>query len=307
MNSNFSSIVLFLSILFFGLLISCEEDPINPNPPEDQPPAIALISPENNNFLIEKTEMFTVTLQLADNEALSSFEIDGEIFDTDGALVSSFSESSQSISGTSETIVYSGTPPAAAEDYFRIKYTCMAVDAKGASASTFFWVSVVPAEDPPSEFVVLEFENDSMFTTLISTRFAYNFTARALLPTATSNNPLDFDISEVSESGRGVFAPRLESPNNMLAGQDSVFVITNAEEFNYEEATHETLSQAFFSDPAPYSTTPVIKEGDYVIVRLTKSPAPQFAIMRITKIVDDGGGILVNDRIVFDYKVTSQQ
>ncbi|MDW3651211.1 MAG: hypothetical protein R8P61_29300 [Bacteroidia bacterium] len=308
MNRFFTTIVLIFGLMLSGILTtSCEEDPLNPTPPEDLPPAIALISPENNNFLIEKTETFSVTLQLADNEALSSFEVDGEIFDTDNALVSSFSEAPQSISGTSQTIIFSGTPPTAAEDYYRIKYTCRAIDAKGVSASTFFWVSVVPPEDPPAEFVVLEFENDSVLTNLVPNRFAFNFTARKMLPTINDNNELDFDIKEVSESGRGIFAPQFESPNNMLLGQDSVFVVTNADRFNYEEATHETLSQAFFSDPAPFSKTPPLKVGDYVIVRLTKAPQPQFAIMRINRLVDDGGGILIQDRVIFDYKVTSQQ
>jgi len=288
-------------------LASCEEDPVNPNPPEDQPPAIALISPENNNFLVEKTETFEVVLQLADNEALASFQVTGEIFDTDNVSVSTFQEPDQSISGTSQNITFASTPPAAAEAYYRIKYTCTVVDAKGASASTFFWVSVVPADDPPAEYIVLEFTADSILNDLLPTRYAFNFTSRLQLPTVINNNQLDFDIAEVSGSGRSIFAPRFESPNNKLAGQDSVFVITNAERFNYEEATHETISQAFFSDPAPFSITPVIKVNDYVIVRLTKSPQPQFAVMRIQKIVDDGGGILISDRVVFDYKVTSQQ
>lgn len=248
-----------------------------------------------------------MVLQLADNEALATFKVEGEIFDTDGVQVSTFQEPDQSISGTSQTITFSGNPAAGADNYFRIKYICTAVDVKGASASTFFWVSVIPPPDPPAEFVVLEFTGDSILNNLLPNRYAFNFTSRMMLPTVTSNNELDFDIAEVSESGRGIFAPRFESPNNMLAGQDSVFVITHAEKFNYEEATHETISQAFFSDPAPYSKTPPIKENDYVIVRLTKSPQPQFAVMRITQLKDDGGGILIQDRIIFDYKVTSQQ
>lgn len=308
MNPSIKSIVLIVSFsIGVFLFSSCEEDPINPNPPEDQPPAIALISPENNNFLIEKTGTFSVTLQLADNEALATFKVEGEIFDTDAVSVSTFNEPDQNISGTSQTITFDGSPPAAADDYYRVKYTCIAVDAKGAEASTFFWVSVIPPADPPAEFVVLEFEEDSILTNLVPNRFAFNFTSREMLPTITSNNPLDFDIAEVSESGRGIFAPQFESPNNMLAGQDSVFVVTNAEEFNYEDATHETISQAFFSDPAPFSKTPPLKVNDYVIVRLTKAPQPQFAVMRIKRLVDDGGGILIQDRVIFDYKVTSQQ
>lgn len=308
MNLYIKSVVLILS-LSIGVFsfTACEEDPVNPNPPEDQPPAIALISPENNNFLIEKTETFSVTLQLADNEALATFKVSGEIFDTDAVSASTFNEPDQSISGTAQTITFSSTPPTGAEDYYRVKYTCTAVDAKGAEASTFFWVSVIPAPDPAAEFVVLEFEGDSVLNNLVPNRYAFNFTSREMLPTITSNNPLDFDIAEVSGSGRGIFAPQFESPNNILAGQDSVFVVTSAESFNYEEATHETISQAFFSDPAPFSKTPPLKVDDYVIVRLTKAPQPQFAVMRIKRLVDDGGGILIQDRVVFDYKVTSQQ
>ena len=121
---------------------------------------------------------------------------------------------------------------------------------------------------------------------------------------------IDRDIEESSRTGNNLFppvptafAPKFASPNNQLLGQDSVFVLTNATRFNYEAATYTSLYQAFFSDALPARETPVLKVGDYVIVRLIKAPQPQFAIMRITEINDVVG---VADYVRFDYKVTTQ-
>ena len=307
MKFSFSRFNVWCLGLIMGLSVfSCKEEPIDLLP-EDLPPAITILSPSNNNLLREKSEPFTITLQLADNEALKLLRIAGEIYNQKDSLVSEFTVPDMLVSGTNATVDYTDTVPDATEAYFKVKYTCYALDAKGDYASTFFWVSVLPDPTDPSPYVVLSYTGDSIRNDQQSMGFAFNFTAREGLPSATNNNELDFDIAESSNSARLVFKPQLISPNNTKAGQDSVFVMTNSSKFNFESATYETLFRAYFSDPAPYSKTPELKAGDYVIVRLTKSPQPQFAIMKINEVVNDGAGILINDRVKFDYKVTSQQ
>ncbi|MEO0471627.1 MAG: hypothetical protein AAF206_18500, partial [Bacteroidota bacterium] len=158
----------------------------------------------------------------------------------------------------------------------------------------------------PAPFEVLRYENDSIFNFRSNVAFRFNFTQRNSFPDISGpGNVLDTDIEE-SAGSQGLWEPRLISPNNAFFNRDSVFVLTDASRFNYNEASYETIAQAWFSDPSPASETPVLAVDDIVIVRLTKSPQPQFAVMRITRLEDDGAGLNVRDRLIFDYMVTSQ-
>ncbi|MEZ4776159.1 MAG: hypothetical protein R3D00_23500 [Bacteroidia bacterium] len=299
---------LLIPIATVALIFSgCNTD-LEPLLPADQDPAITVLAPASNNLLLESGDVFTVTFRMADREALKVFRAIGTIYDQNDQIVGNdvilFEED---ITGVNLTYDYVDDVPAV-NPYFKIRYTCYAVDSKGAYASAVFWVSVLPTPPDPSPFEVLTYQKDSIFNRKSNSQYGFNFTQRRQLPAAAGQTPnvLDLDIAENSNTGQGIWAPTITSPSNTLLGRDSVFVITNADRFNYEEATYQTISQAFYSDPAPYSTTPVLKAGDYVIVRLTKAPFPQFAVMRITKIKDDGAGVNVRDYVVFDYKVTSQ-
>ncbi|MEM6766219.1 MAG: hypothetical protein AAF655_14875, partial [Bacteroidota bacterium] len=46
-----------------------------------------------------------------------------------------------------------------------------------------------------------------------------------------------------------------------------------------------------------------IQKGELIIIRLTRAPAPQFAVLRIEDIIDEAGS--TRDRILFSYKVSS--
>ena len=102
--------------------------------------------------------------------------------------------------------------PDATEAYFKVKYNCFALDAKGDFASTFFWVSVLPDPSEPSPYVVLAYQGDSVRNDQQSMGFAFNFTARTPLPSATNNNELDFDIAEASNTARLVFKTSVDFP-----------------------------------------------------------------------------------------------
>lgn len=288
------------------LLWSCQPE-IEPPLPEDENPAITLVAPSSNNFLEEAGNDFTVTLQLSDKEALKLLRVVGRVFDeNDQVMGDDLIIKDVDVSGTNLayelTLIAPSLPP-----YYKIRYTCYAIDSKGAEAGAILWLTVLPAPINPAPYVVLRYEGeDFIFNRLLGTGYGFNFTNREIVPSPVNQNPLEQDIAEVSAS-LGAWEPRLESPNNAFFGVDSVFVLTDASRFNYEDATYETIQQAFFSDPNPASETPILKVGDYVIVRLTKAPQPQFAVMKITELEFDGGGQgNPRDKVYFDYLVTSQ-
>jgi hypothetical protein len=306
--------LLFLTSVFFLLmwgLVSCESLPEESPIPEDLSPAITILAPATNNFLAREGEPVSVTFRLADNEALNVFRVVGRVFDQQGNVVGTDFIETAGVSGTLLDTVYTYVVPAGFQPYYRIRFTVYAIDTKGASADALFWVNIIPQEGAPSPYKVLTYRNRRTFSRLAPIAYAFNFTSRDSIP--ANNVPggqIDRDIEESSRTGNNLFppvpsafAPKLISPNNQLLGVDSVFVVTNAARFNYEEATYNSLYQAFFSDALPSPETPVLKVGDYVIVRLIKAPQPQFAIMKITEVQDVVG---VADFIRFDYKVTTQ-
>ena len=302
--------IVILGLLLFGL-VSCESEP-EPGPiPTDSEPAITILAPATNNFLAREGEPVSVTFRLADNEALNVFRVVGRVFDQQDNVVGTDFIETSGVNGTIVDTTYTYLVPTGFQPYYKIRFTVYAIDTRGASASAQFWVNIIPDPDDPSPYKILTYTNRRMFSRLAPIAYAYNFTSRDSIP--ANNVPsgqIDRDIEESSMTGNDLFppipsdfAPKLVSPNNQLLGQDSVFVITDEARFNYEEASYNSLYQAFFSDSQPAPETPELSEGDYVIVRLIKAPQPQFAIMKITRIQDDPGKA---DFIKFDYKVTTE-
>lgn len=298
-----------ISPLLIAVLITsfaaCKED-IEPPLPADEDPAISLLAPASNNFLKEAGEDISLSLQLYDNEALKLLRVTGRVYsETDSIVGDDFVVKDIDITGTNLNYDLTLTAPNLPA-YYKIRYTIYAIDSKGAEAAAIAWLTILPTPITPAPYQVLTYENDFIFNRLLGIGYGFNFTNRETLPNPTNQNPLELDIAEFSAS-QGGWLPVLESPNNAFFGQDSVFVITDESRFNYNEATYETISQAFFSDPMPSPRTPVLEEGDYVIIRLTKAPKPQFAVMKIVTLEFDGGGAgNPRDKIFFDYLVTSQ-
>ncbi|MEL6134998.1 MAG: hypothetical protein AAFR59_16685, partial [Bacteroidota bacterium] len=273
-------------------LVSCENQ-VNPieNPiPVDATPAITIVSPENPRFSLQVGEQAAITLQMADNEALSSLRITETEFAPDGTQVTQGVVETEDIAGNSFTFdfttIVDTIPP-----YSKLTYTCVVTDSKGKADSTSFTISVLPGADAPQPYEILVYENDTLYNSLSDQGYGFNFSARSAIPAVTGQNfdafKLQLDIAENSGSGQGLWVPQLNSPNNEAVDQDSAIVITDASRFNYEEATYNSLFQAFFSAENYYEQTPRLREGDYVIVRLIKTPRPQFAIMNVKELVDD--------------------
>ncbi|MEL6842493.1 MAG: hypothetical protein AAFP02_04710 [Bacteroidota bacterium] len=295
---------LLLAVLILGFS-ACKQE-VEPPLPADQDPAISLLAPSSNTFLREAGEDFTLSLQLYDNEALKLLRVVGRVYsETDSVVGDDFIVTDIDIAGTNLNYDLSLTAPNL-PGYYKIRYSIYAIDSKGAEASAIVWLTVLPEPINPAPFQVLSYQGDFIFNRLLGIGYGFNFTNRETLPNPMNQNPLELDISEVSAS-LGAWEPVLESPNNAFFGQDSVFVITDETRFNYNEATYETISQAFFSDPLPSPQTPPLKVGDIVVVRLTKAPQPQFAVMKVTELEFDGGGAgNPRDKLFFDYLVTSQ-
>lgn len=307
--------------LMFTVLISgCrpEPEPVDLIP-ADGAPGIAVIAPSSTRIFQQAGESGTVTLRLADNEELTLLRIVPEIYNQRDSLVSIEDPSDASLSGRTQDYEYAYTVPNL-DPYFKVRYRCYLIDLAGQSAETSFWISVMPGESEPPIYETLSYENDTIYNSLNGSYYAFNFSARQALPRPGQDPEtieLQMDIAE-SSTGQVFWEPRLMSPNNTRRGNDSsVFVITSEDRFNYEAANYNTIFRAFNSDPAPSATAPPTEHpiaernkagleiGDIVIVKLIQTPMPQFAVMRVKELVDDGPGINVADQLIFDYKITS--
>ncbi|TAE59526.1 MAG: hypothetical protein EAZ89_02430 [Bacteroidetes bacterium] len=316
-STFFSSLMVrhtaIVALLLASFFSACKPDAEVPDEvlPADEDPAITLLTPSNSQLLKRSGEQAVFTFRLADNEALKLFRAVPRIYNAEDSLIGDALPIDFQISGENITYDFTVTVPSL-DPYYKIRYTCYVIDSKGASASTYCWVNVLPDPEDPPVYQVLSYTNDSIFNVRSNKEYGFNFNSRRRIPATTGQNldtlRLQMDIAENSFSGQGgasSWVPFLISPANQQLGLDSVFVITDASRFNYEDATYETIYQAFYSDPSPAVRTPVLKVGDYVIVRLIRSPRPQFAVMKITFLKSDGAGVNVRDYFKFDYKVTT--
>lgn len=308
-------------LLLVLALAGCKQDPpLDELIPADGGPAITIVAPANTRFLRQAGQTVTVTFQLADNEALKLFRAVPRIFDAKDSLIGDALPLDFEVTGTNETFPFTLTVPAL-DPFFKIQYNCYVIDTKGAFASTNFWVSVVPDPSDPPLYRTLSYTGDTIRNPASTQDYGFNFTSRAVLPLSpiaygntSPSQRLQMDIAlqtvPIAPSLTKTWEPFLISPNNNQLGLDSVFVVVNSANFNYAAADYNTIYRAFFSDPLPQTQTPLLytlTTNDYIIVRLIKSPQPQFAVMRIVEVRDDlqGGVFGNNDVLIFDYKVTT--
>lgn len=306
----FKKIWLAFMIAGTSLFFACENqvNPIDKPTPTDEDPAIAITSPTNPRFSGRVGVAKSVTLQMADNESLAKFTIDASYFLPDGSLDTMFQVSTEALSGKSYSNTFAFTIPNLLP-FSRAEYSFTVEDSKGATAQAKASASVLPEPGDPPPFKLLSYSGDSIMNQLGDSLFGFNFSSRQGYPRTTGQSvdslELRMDIAEASGTGQGLWQPVLVSPNNDAVGIDSVFVITDSSRLNYQQATYNSIYEAFFSANLQMDKTPVLEEGMFVIIRLVKAPQPQFALMRITDVFNDGAGINVFDKVYFDYKVTT--
>lgn len=297
------------------VISSCKtDDPILELVPPDEDPVIAVVSPTNTRLLNRSGDLVSISFQLADREGLKLFRAIPRRYNANDSLIEELDPVDIEISGQNQTFLFDLTI-LPADPFDKYHYECFVIDTKGASAKAGFWISILPDPTDPEPYQLLTYMGDTLKNPGTQPedmyKFGFNLNARRAIPTVGNQNldtlTLQMDIAVDVANPLTVWEPFLRSPNNAESGQDSVFVVTDASRFNYEEATYTTIYQAYFSDPNPMPETPLLEAGQYIIVRLIKTPRPQFAVLKITEVIDDGRGGLfgVNDQVTFDYKVST--
>lgn len=290
---------LFVFVSLFGCNPNSDNRPI----PSNTPPAISIISPSNTTLQLTPGGSFSISMLLADNEALNRLRVVSTISDEMNVPTGEeFIVLDQSLVGTISTVEFSDKVdefPA----FFKLTYRCIVQDVQGAADTAIFFISILPEEALVDSFQLLSFENISLHSRQSNQQFGYNFTNSTYFP-ENGDNPLEQDIAEETQDNLSqAFQAILSSPSNDILGEDSIFVLTNDSQFNFEEASYNSLLQAFRSSTIYYTRTPSLQVGDIVIVSLIKAPQPQFGIMKILDIIDESG--YSNDKIIFNYKVSS--
>ncbi|MFN0202322.1 MAG: hypothetical protein ACKVTZ_12415 [Bacteroidia bacterium] len=311
MNNKFLLVIL----AFFALsaLVGCKKD--NPEdwvPPTDENPAIALISPAQNNFVKYRGDEVTATFRLDDNEQLKNFRVIGQTYDDkDNPIGTEYIVVDEQVSGKhiTKSFTYTIPNPVSLPDYFKVRLTAYAFDTKGAYAAAAIWVSVVPDPILPGVYTVQSYTGGKLYSAqsayAANNKHRLTFLYGLFPPTGGSNS---VDLQEYS-SVAGTFSRVLKSPSNMAANQSNYFVVTNATAFNYNLATYETLQQAFASASIYYNTTPALNAGDILIMTLPPSynvnGDVMYGAVRVNTVNDDATGDL-DDYLDIDFKYTRQ-
>lgn len=276
-------------------------------PPKDKAPAITLVSPTNNNILGLAGTYAAFYFRLDDNEALKVFRVTGQIFNQKDSLIGTeyLVQEDVAIQGKTSLQPLVMIIPATLLPGFKIRLSAYAIDTKGAYNKTIAWVNVV--DDIPlnlSGSVPIEYKDYTIYSKLSATHNNQSyFSFVGINPPVNMNS---VDVMETS-SVAGTFS-RILTTGPIYAApayNPNVFVMTDAQHFNYDQLTYTTTYQAYYSNPQPKATTKPLEVGDIVIVRAyTQAPVTnRFVIMRVKEVNDDPTGD-DNDNIKFDYKYT---
>ena len=300
----YRSIYLLALILCMMFLGACTRYGLPGDPlPTDERPSIALLSPTNNNLLLQQGTTVGLTFKLNDNEALRVFRVVGRVFNQqDSIMGANFIVVDSVISGKTRTMTLNYTMPLGLPQYYKVKLTAFAIDSKGAFSSSIVTANVVFGPPfPPPYATEGPYNNARIYSKLASNgKWNYRFSGGLAASQCYTTNIPGQDIAETSTVASG-FIRQLRSPNNF--NNDSIFVVTDATRFNFDDATYTTIWQAYFSDPSPDTGTPTLNVGDIVVVRLANNtPVQHYALMRIKAVNDDSGD--ANDYMDFDFKYT---
>ena len=288
---NFKPLALLVSLSALLLWTGCNTD----NPPiipDDSDPTVTLISPTRSYDLAYRGDDVSVTFRLDDNESLRSYWVQetwtsvlGTVYHKDHAVLLG----PEDVSGNHFALTVDYTVPITiVQDYTTITLDVYATDNKDKVAMSTFEISVLPEPGTTSDFKIQEYEEcDTIYSQLTGSNFYFSLINRSNVVDIAA----DRDLGEASTTG---FDAVLEAPNQ--GGVDSVFVVTNAGDFNYDELTWETTWQAFVTSNNIGMTTPPLSAGDIVILKMFN--APHFAVLRIKEIQSLGG------LIIFQYKYT---
>ena len=288
-------------LLLFAFVVSlvfssCDKEPVIVVPP-DSNPIITLLTPSQGYSLNFRGQSIPITFRLDDNEQLNEYWVTETWVSAVGTEYYSGTYTANTvISGTNAIRSFSYTVPLTTiQDYTTITLTGYVKDNKGKVASAKVKISVLPEQGTASPHVVQAYNDlDSIYSVLTGSGYYFSFVTKTNQPTS----PGLYDIGEVSVGPTPGFTAILKAPNQPTV--DSVFAITNASMFNYDELTWQTTWQAYVTSNRLYKVTPPLSVGDIVIMKMV-TPG-QFAIIKIVAIWDNSVGN--GARIIFSYKYT---
>ncbi len=296
---------LFRAISQFAIgviLVACHDDSIN-NPLRDsEAPVIQLISPDSSSLIARTGEVLDFRLEAADDKGLSLFQVDYQVHDPKGNVLLPLTQLEQiPLSETFESLQFSDEIDSF-PSFSHITYSFWVEDQRESRDQVDVVVTAIQPS-PPSAVVypTFTYTTRKLWSAASDSLSGYNFSTQQAFPSEWAN-PLSIDIAELSTDE--TFTAQLSSPNNDRLNRDSIFVHLSPTQINFEEADYELIWSFYQSSTAITKQSPQLEEGDLLIVKLTKAPQPQFALMRILKVQDLPG--TTQDYLEFDYKVSSE-
>ena len=296
---------LYYLIVLSGLFViptGCHDDTLN-NPLRDfEAPIIQLIDPDSTTLIVSVGAEVEFSLEASDDLQLSFFRVFLSVQDPEGTQLLPATQLAEiPLSESFELLSFVDTIDSF-PSFSRLRYLFVVEDQRQASDSTTV-VATAIAEDvsPEPIYPVSTYGLQTLWSGFSRKFSGFNFSTQQGY-VSSHDNPLSIDIQEQSE-GSG-FLAQLKSPNNERLGRDSVFVLLDSTRLNYAEADYEKLWGAYRSASQQLNQTPSLHAGDLVIIRLTKAPLPQFALMKILTVRDLPGSD--EDVLEFEYKVSSE-
>ncbi|MEM9933257.1 MAG: hypothetical protein AAF824_06585 [Bacteroidota bacterium] len=288
-------------LLLLGLSFSaCEPEDDTVVIPPNQAPVIQRLTPNINKQLLPQNETLSLSFKLADNEKLAKFRLDLQLRLPDGFLIADSLITESNISGTLETveedISLAGFPL-----FSQLVFTATVTDADNEIATDTYELAILSEDLQPPLFKIFSLGDKQLYQEGTDSASIINLTTQRTW-NSLNGNRLEMDLAVSNEKG-DTFEPQLYSPAAEESGQVGTFLLTSTDTINYDKVTHEVLFRAFTALSDQTQPTVNIQKGELIIIRLTRAPAPQFAVLRIEDIIDEAGS--TRDRILFSYKVSS--
>lgn len=284
------------------MINACHEDAIFNPLRDEEAPILQLINPDTSTLIAFRGETVDFSFEAADDKGLTSFSVSYHVSDPNGTELLPLTLLDQSeLSSTFEQVDFSTTIDSF-PSFSTITYTFSVEDQTGKSDQLEVVITALQQEESAIvRFPTSTYTSRRLWSGASDSLSGYNFSTQQFYPAAWTN-PLSVDITETSSGD--TFLSQLSSPNNDRLQKDSVFVHLSPSQINFEEADYSTIWGFYHSASLYYQKSPPLVEGDLLIIRLTKAPFPQFALMRILTIQDLPG--VDQDYLAFDYKVTSE-
>ncbi|MEM8900067.1 MAG: hypothetical protein AAGC85_18275 [Bacteroidota bacterium] len=268
--------------------------------PENQAPVIQRILPSINNQLLARNESIQLSFRIADQEKLAKFTLSLQVVNPQNTVLSDSVVLQEGTSGTIQTVNYSSSLSAYPE-FSHLIYTATVTDSENLTASTTYELDILSDSREEPLYKIFDIGIKNLYQENQDSSFIMNLTTQRVW-NDYDGNLLDMDIAVVNGGGES-YTPQLISPAADESGERRVFIKATSDTLNYENVTHEVLFRAFSAYSGQELTKVPVEKDVLILVRLTRAPAPQFAILKIEDVLDETG--TSNDRMVFSYKVTS--